>query len=740
MENSEQTPSREDLITLEGTIEHVTFQSEETGYAVCELLCGEESYTIVGIMPYIAAGEEIKAMGKFETHQSYGRQLRVEYYEKQMPRSKEAMYKYLASGAIHGIGKVTARKIVEVFGEDTFDVLEQHPEYLTDIPGITRKRAKAIQEAFTEQFGIRSVMMFCRDYFGPALAVKIYKRWGSGAVDLLKKNPYLLCEEITGIGFDKADQMAKSLGCEADSPFRIRAGIKYVLSHNAIQNGHVFIPRDKLVDLAAAVLGVTKEQVEESIENGIGGLRIIRYGNRDCAYLEEYYQAEKYIASKLVLLDEVCQTYGEENLERMITQIEYEEGMSYARMQRQAIRSALTGGVMILTGGPGTGKTTIVKGIIRIADRMRLKVALAAPTGRAAKRMSEATQHEAKTVHRMLEMKFNADGRPQFLRGENDQLEGDLFIVDEASMLDTLLMESLLRAIKPGARLILIGDADQLPSVGAGNVLCELIKSDRFTTVRLTEIFRQAQESRIVTNAHAINHGELPVLDDKEGDFFFLTREDENLIAKTIVDLCLYRLPRTYGPSILEELQVITPSRKGKAGTEVLNALLQAAQNPPSDIKREKRFRDVIFREGDKVMQIKNNYDILWTKGEEEGSGIFNGDIGRIERISPAEETLTLRFDDRVAVYEFSQLEELEHAWAITIHKSQGSEYPVVIIPAYNYASRLLTRNLLYTAVTRAQKMVVMVGRPQVVQGMVENNRQVERYSGLRILLNHYQK
>ncbi len=731
---------KKELITLEGTIEYVTYQNESNGYAVCELLSGEDSYTVVGIMPYIAAGEEIKAMGAFETHPSYGRQFRVEYYEKQMPKSREAMYKYLASGAIPGVGKITAKKIVDLFGEETFDVLESHPEYLTDIPGITPKKARKINEAFAEQFGMRSVMVFCRDHFGPATAVKIYKRWGSGAVDLLQKNPYLLCEEIHGVGFEKADELAKSLGCESNSPFRIRAGIKFALSHNAIQNGHVFIPEKRLIDLSAKILDLPVEEVEGIMAGGITGIRTIRYGSTDCVYLEEYYQAEKYIASKLVLLDEVCTAVSEDNLDRMIDQIEYSESMSYARMQRQAIRAALTRGVMVLTGGPGTGKTTIVKGIIHMAGRLDLKVALAAPTGRAAKRMSEATQQEAKTVHRLLEMKYTAEGKAQFLRDENDQLEGDIFIVDEASMLDTLLLEALLRAIKPGARLILIGDVDQLPSVGAGRVLHDIIDSDRFTTVRLTEIFRQAQESRIVTNAHAINHGELPILDDKEGDFFFLTRGDENLIAKTIVDLCLYRLPRTYGDAVKEELQVITPSRKGRAGTEVLNTLLQAAQNPPSDLKREKRFRDVIFREGDKVMQIKNNYDILWTRGEEEGSGIFNGDIGRIEEIRPSEELMVLRFDDRVAEYDFSQMEELEHAWAITIHKSQGSEYPVVIIPAYQYSSRLLTRNLLYTAVTRAQRMVVMVGNPQVVQGMVENNRQDNRYTGLRFLLDQYSR
>ncbi len=735
-------PGSEDqmLHPLEGTIEHVTYQNEQNGYAVCELASGEETYTIVGIMPYIAAGEEIKAMGKWETHANYGRQFRVEYYEKQMPRNREAMYKYLASGAIPGIGKITAKKIVDMFGEDTFDVMEQNPEFLTDIPGITPKKAKAIHEAFIEQFGMRSVMVFCRDYFGPATAAKIYKRWGSAAIDLIKKNPYVLCEEIQGIGFEKADEMAKSLGCDEDSPFRIRAGIKYGLSYNATHNGHVFIPREKLIGLVAQLLDLSAETVEEIIDNGISGIRSIRYGSTECIYLEEYYQAEKYIASKLVLLDQVCQGISEGNLERMIAQIEYDEGMTYARMQKQAILAAMNRGVMVLTGGPGTGKTTIVKGIIRLADRLGLRVSLSAPTGRAAKRMSEATQQEAKTVHRMLEMKMSTEGKFQFMRNESELLDGDIFIIDEASMIDTLLLEALLKAIKPGARLILIGDADQLPSVGAGHVLWDVIGSDRFTTVRLTEIFRQAQESRIVTNAHAINHGELPILDDKDGDFFFLTRDDEAMIPKTIVDLCLYRLPRTYGQAIKEEIQVITPSRKGRAGTEVLNALLQEAQNPPSDLKKEKRFRDVIFREGDKIMQIKNNYDISWTRGDEEGSGIFNGDIGRIERINLAEEKMTLRFDDRIAEYDFSQLEELEHAWAITIHKSQGSEYPVVIIPAYNYSSRLLTRNLLYTAVTRAQRMVVMVGRPQVVQGMVENNRQVNRYTGLRFLLNQYSR
>lgn len=734
MEN-ENTPaiSDGDKITLEGAVAYITYQNEQNGYAVCDLDIGKEEITVVGILPGIAVGETIRAQGHWENHSTYGPQFKVEYYEKELPTTAAAMERYLASGSIKGIGKKTAKKIVAMFGVDTFDVIENHPSYLTDIPGITPKKADEMSEAFRSQFGMRSVMMFCRDYFGPAVSIKIYKQFGSGAVEIIKQNPYVLCEKVNGIGFESADKLAESLEFDRSSDERIKSGLKYALSCNAVKNGHTFIPTEKLVPLAASILDVDRDRIEEILQKPINGLKIVNFGGTSCAYLTEYYDAEMFIAKKLSLLMSVFRRDSADDVSRLVEQVEHEEGIEYAAKQKKAIVSALENGVMVLTGGPGTGKTTVIRAIIRIGERLGCKVALAAPTGRAAKRMSEATSYEAKTVHRMLEVKYTGD-EPAFLRDENNLLDEDLIIIDEASMVDTMLMSALLHAIKPGVRLVLIGDSDQLPSVGAGHILWDVIGCDIFPTVRLTEIFRQAQESRIVTNAHAINSGELPVLDDKQGDFFFLTR-DEDKIAQTVADLSVNRLPRTYGFDVRSDIQVITPSHKGIAGTEVLNALLQSAINPPDKRKREYRFRGHVFREGDKVMQVKNNYDIEWERGNEAGVGIFNGDIGIIEQIDFSEEKMRLRFDDRSTEYDFSSLEELEHAYAITIHKSQGSEYPIVIIPMFNYSSKLMTRNLLYTAVTRAQKMVVLVGRPEVVQGMVSNNRTVNRYTGLRYLL-----
>jgi len=738
MENKTQISS-DQTVTLQGTIEHVTYHNDDNGYSVCTMIYEGEEITVVGIMPYINAGETVKITGKWETHSSYGVQLKVITYEKELPANATAMYKYLASGAIKGVGESTAKKIVDMFGDDTFDVIENHPEYLSDIPGISPKKASKIHDEFVEQFGMRSLMVHFKDHFGPATILKIYKRWGSAAVDVISDNPYLLCEEIYGIGFEKADEYASIIGYNKESESRVGAGIKHVLSANAMQNGHVFVPEQKLLPLAAQILESNEEFVRNVYEKGISGIKTVKYKGTSCVYLQDYYDAEQYISVKLSLLDEVCVKDGIDDIGRLVHLVETEEGIEYAAAQKKAIKLALSNGVMVLTGGPGTGKTTIIRAIIRIAERMGYNVALAAPTGRAAKRMSEATQQEAKTIHRMLEMKFAGDeDRPEFMRNEKNLLDEQLVIIDESSMVDTMLMASLLKAIKPGARLILIGDADQLPSVGAGNVLCDIIDSDKFCTVRLTEIFRQAQESRIVTNAHAINNGELPVLDDKKGDFFFISREDEQQIAKTVADLCQNRLPRTYGDKIRDEIQVITPSRKGVAGTQPLNTLLQNVLNPAGKNKAERIYRGLTFREGDKVMQIKNNYDIEWDRNGESGVGIFNGDIGIIKRIDRQLETMIIDFDERIAEYEFKMLDELEHAYAITVHKSQGSEYSVVIIPMYSYTPRLLTRNLLYTAVTRAQKMVILVGKASVVASMVENKRLTSRYTGLKYLLAPY--
>ena len=741
--NFEKDDAGEEKSEISGTVERIIFQNEQNGYTVCEIATADdELVTVVGEMPYLNSGEMIKAFGKWTLHQSFGRQFKVEYYEKELPVSENAILKYLSSGTIRGVGPSIALRIVQKYGVDTFDVIEHHPEWLSEIQGISLKKANAMSEDFKSQFGFRSVMMFCREFFGTATAVKIYKKWGSGAIDIIKRNPYLLCDEIYGVGFEKADIVAKSMGIDNYKEERIKAGIKYVLSYNGIQNGHVFIPRDKLVMASCNMLSADESDVENAIDELLEKKELAqkKYSGRNCIYLINYYTSEKYAAEKLQLLDDLCPAVDIGDINRMIMRIEGEFGVEYASMQKKAIINSVNNGVMVLTGGPGTGKTTVIRAVIRIFEDLGYKIALTAPTGRAAKRMSESTMHEAKTIHRLLEMDYSNDNKPVFRRNENSKLEENVIIVDEASMVDILLFSSLLQAIRPGAKLILIGDVDQLPSVGAGNVLNDIIRSDRFNTVELKEIFRQEEESLIVTNAHAINEGEYPKLTSKNSDFFFLPRDDDETIARTVAELCAYRLPKTYGKDVINDIQVITPSRKGSAGTVVLNSLLQRVINPASDNKKEKKVRDITFREGDKVMQVKNNYDIEWTSTEKDGVGIFNGDIGIIKEIDVKNERMTIVFDDNRSVYyEFANLDELEHAYAITVHKSQGSEYPIVIIPMYNFTPMLMTRNLLYTAVTRAQKMVVIVGKASVIQQMVDTDRPTKRYTGLEQLLSEYE-
>ncbi|MBR2464433.1 MAG: AAA family ATPase [Clostridia bacterium] len=580
-------------------------------------------------------------------------------------------------------------------------------------------------------------MMFFREFFGATLTVRIYHAWGAGAIDRAKQNPYALCEEIEGIGFEKADMMAEHLGIDKNSLERVKSGILYTLSYNAAQHGHMCLPQEMLQAAAAELLDVPEVRVSEAMAalQKEGKLRRIhthqKEGDVTYVYDRASYLCERSIAERLVMIERSCITIENTDVTGFIAREERMGGIGYAELQKQAIAGALENGVMILTGGPGTGKTTVVRALLRIFSSMGLRVALCAPTGRAAKRLSEATMEEAKTVHRLLEMNYNGGTKAEFLRNERNHLDEDVIIVDESSMLDAPLAAALLAAIKPGARLILVGDANQLPSVGAGNVLRDIIASGRFETIALTEIFRQAQNSLIVTNAHAIHRGQMPQLDIKNNDFFYLPRGSDREISLTVADLCENRLPRAYGASVVGGIQVICPSRKGEAGTENLNRVLQATLNPPATYKREYVARELCFREGDRVMQIRNNYDLIFERGEETGCGVFNGDIGIIEEIDPQEKRLVVAFDDRHVTYDFTGLDELELAYAVTVHKSQGSEYPVVILPLCSASPMLHTRNLFYTAVTRAQRMVILVGKREIAEKMVQNNRQAMRYTGL---------
>ena len=722
-----------DLEELCGTVEQIVFRNSENSYTVLDLFDEKgDCITVVGIMPYVSEGDSVMLAGKWTQHQTFGRQFQVEYFDRVLPADETNILRYLSSRVIKGIGPKTAQKIVGRYGSDTFDVIENHPEWLTDIPGITLKKATEISDNFKEQFGVRNIMLAAKGELSAAMSIRVFNRFKHQSVDILRENPYILCEEISGIGFEKCDSLANALGIEKDSEIRIKSAILYLLRHNADKNGHTYLPLDKLIENAKHFLEISTDKIQSAIQSLLDNRQIVeeKCGENPAIYLYQYYMSEKYCAQKLISLKKLCMGYDFYDKRMFVDRIEIENSIKYASMQRKAIELAIENGVMILTGGPGTGKTTVVRALIRIFENIGMDIALAAPTGRAAKRLSDSTGREAKTIHRLLEMDKRDDGL-FFRKCETDPLDSNVIIIDEASMIGISLLESLLKAVKPGSRIIFIGDSSQLPSVGAGNVLYDLISSGVFCTVCLTEIFRQAKQSLIVTNAHAINRGEYPSLDRHDADFFFLNRSNDQKIADTVVDLYAERLPKTYKEAANGGIQVIVPTRNGVSGTENLNRLLQEKLNPPEEYKNERKAHGVVFREGDRVMQIKNNYSIAWENDENCGVGIFNGDIGRIERIDNVGETMTINFDGRICEYEFSMLDELEHSYAITVHKSQGSEYPIVILPLTTSAPMLLTRNLLYTGVTRAQKMIILVGKSETVYEMTDNNRQSIRYTGL---------
>ena len=721
--------------TLSGVIENVVYRNESNDYTVLEVVDSDNNLiTAVGIMPMAFEGENVTLVGDYTFHKEFGRQFAFDSYEKTLPEEIDGILQYLSSKTVKGVGPVTALKIVNKFGVDTFDVIENHPEWLVDVPGITMKKAAAISESFREQTGMRNVMMFCKSYMDKGEVTKVYKRFGAGAVGLIKENPYILCADRNGVSFEKVDGIAKDLGIPPNAPARILAGINYTLSYNATTNGHTCLPYDKLIAAAAAVLSIPEDEISSLLPELVERDEIVISEFEGTKYVMtvEVAESERYIASRIAEMDRFVNHFGAGDIWAMIEQVENRFGISYADLQRRAIFEALNGSIMVLTGGPGTGKTTVVKGLLSIFDSIGHKCVLAAPTGRAAKRLSEATGEEAKTVHRMLEMERVVDDEPRFFRDNKNPLDENVVIVDEASMIDLSLMTALFKALKRGARLILIGDSDQLPSVGAGNILADFIASERITTVCLTEIFRQSKESLIVTNAHRINGGIDPILNDTKSDFFFVRRENEREISATVASLITQRLPKTYGNSIRGEIQVITPSKKGYGGVSVLNPELQQQINPPTKFKKEVEIRSLLLREGDRVMQTVNNYEIEWEKNGVTGTGVFNGDIGVIELIKPQDEEILVRYDDRLAKYTLETAEELDLAYAITVHKSQGSEYPVVIIPMYYCPPMLMTRNLLYTAVTRAKRMVIVVGRSDIPSKMVANNMEVLRYTTLK--------
>ena len=729
----------QDMEILQGVISSVVFENYDNGYTVLRLgLGGGQTVTVVGTIPLPVVGEQLMVTGRWSSHPSYGKQFEAEFLERMMPQTSAGILSFLSSRAIKGIGPKMAARIVDHFGEQTLQVMEQEPVRLAEVTGISAQKAAEIGEDFRLQMGIRQLMEFFALHQLPAeLAVRTYKIYGDAAVELLYDDPYLLMDEGLDAPFGAVDRFAIELGVSGDDPRRLEAGVLFELNYN-LSAGHSFLPQDKLIAATAQLLSVDGSLVQQAAERLLEAERLVRctLAGIVVLYLPQLYEAETYCTRRL--LEFAALEFPEpRGLDRKVSQVARDSGIDYSPEQEQAIRRAATSGLLMITGGPGTGKTTILNGILSLLGQMQLRCVLAAPTGRAAKRLTEVTGEDASTIHRLLEASIDPQtGKMMFVRDEGNPIKADAVIVDEMSMVDVQLLYSLLQAIPQGKRLILVGDPDQLPPVGPGFPFSDMLRSGVLPGVRLVEIFRQAQKSLIVMNAHRVNQGQLPELKVTSSDFFFMRRQTEEQLSSTIRDLCTTRLPKNMGIPP-EQIQVLCPTRKGGVGTIALNQLLQQALNPASPEKKEHQTGQYLFREGDRVMQIRNNYDILWKKldGSSVGTGIFNGDMGVITAIDTNQETMTVAFDDREAQYDFTQLNELEPSYAVTVHKSQGSEYRAVILTAWNASAYLLSRSILYTAITRARELLILVGREDIVAAMTENAKRSRRYSGLKLRL-----
>ena len=738
----------DEMERIAGFVNECIFENEDTGYKVLEVESddGLQLMTVVGIMPDLQVGEHIEARGRWKEHNTYGEQFEVSTFSRSLPQDKDAMERYLGSGAIKGIGAALAHRIVEKFGDNTFHIIETEPERLAEVKGISSAKACEIGEQFAAQSATREAMVFLQSFgLTPNMSMRIYKEFGLKTVSVLSQNPYILAERVQGIGFRRADEIARQMGIPEESPGRIRGAIRFALQ-NAAGEGHTYLPLDKLEDEVYRLIGLSGLMVENALTESVmeGQLIQKRELEEERVYLKSFYAAEAGVARRLMELLEQPQEISEDVYKLRMQKIEKEQKIELSEEQREAVLAALKEGVLIITGGPGTGKTTIINVLLELLEQDDKKYMLAAPTGRAAKRMTEATGRDAKTIHRLLEIQFGiADsGKQIFQRDEEHPLETDVVILDEVSMIDVTLMNHLLKAIVPGTRLILAGDKDQLPSVGAGNVLKDMIQSEAIVVKKLTKIYRQAAMSDIVVGAHLINQGQYPVFNQKDTDLFFMKRKVKEDVIRTMVEVILKRMPKFAGCSPVDDIQVLTPMKRGLLGVENLNPRLQEALNPKSSKKAELEYRDMVFREGDKVMQIKNNYSMAWKVLNrygyplEEGEGVFNGDVGRVKQINTKNRTVTVLFDDKRQVeYDYVDLEELELAYAITIHKSQGTESPIIVLPLHSGPEILFSRNLLYTAVTRAKRYVVVIGDEAMVHKMVDNDRQAVRYSSLEARL-----